>query len=294
MGLSGNTRGALWITMGTVAFAFNDVLVKHLGQTIHPFELALFRYATGFVLLAPAFVSMGWSGLKTAHLGLHAIRLVIACTAQLGVLYSVIYLMLADATAISFSRPLFTTMVAVFLLGEVVGWRRWAATAIGFIGVVVMVRPGHAAFDPIALVAVFAACIFAIANVLIRVLSKTEPPNRILFYYHIGGALIFAGPAAFVWITPVGVEWVLLFMIGVLTTIGMIGFVRGFSAGEASVVGPMEYTRLIYAGVLGYTLFAEIPDIWTGVGALIIVASVLYVARSDTMAKNAGAAAPRD
>lgn len=285
MRLPGNARGALWVTMGTVAFALNDVLVKHLGRTIHPFELGLFRYGIGFLLLSPVFISMGWKELKTHHPGLHATRLVIACTAQIGVFYSVIYLMLADATAIAFSRPLFTTMVAVFVLGEVVGWRRWTATTVGFIGVVVMVRPGHAAFDPIALVAVFAACVFAIANVLIRVLSRTEPPNRILFYYHLGGTMVFAAPAAWMWTTPVGVQWLLLFMIGVLTTVGMVGFVRGFSAGEASIIGPMEYTRLIYAALLGYYLFAEIPDIWTGVGALIIVVSVLYIARRDTMAK---------
>ena len=228
--------------------------------------------------------------MKTQHIGLHATRLIIACAAQLGVFYSVIYLMLADATAIAFSRPLFTTLVAVFLLGEVVGWRRWTATTVGFIGVVVMIRPGHAAFDPIALVAVFAACIFAVANVLIRVMSRTEPPNRILFYYHAGGALMFVAPAIWVWTTPVGLEWLLVFMIGVLTTVGMIGFVRGFSAGEASIIGPMEYTRLIYAALLGYYLFAEIPDIWTGVGAVIIVVSVLYIARRDAMAKNTNAA----
>ena len=286
--LPGNTRGALWITMGTIAFAMNDVVVKYLGRTIHPFELALFRYGIGFVLLLPVFISMGWSGLRTDHLKLHGLRLAIACVAQIGVFYAVIHLLLADATAIAFSRPLFTTLIAVFLLSEVVGWRRWTATAVGFIGVLVMVRPGHASFDTIAVVAVFAACVFALANVLIRVLARTEPPNRILFYYHTGGTIVFAAPAAWVWTTPVGLEWLLLLMIGVFTTLGMIGFVRGFSAGEVSIVGPMEYTRLIYAGFLGYYLFAEIPDRWTGVGAAIIIASTLYIAHRDAMAKKPG------
>lgn len=290
--LPGNTRGALWITIGTIAFALNDVVIKYLGRTIHPFELALFRYVTGFILLSPAFIRMGWSGLKSDHLGLHGTRLVIACISQVGVFYAVIHLMLADATAIAFSRPLFTTLIAVLLLGEVVGWRRWTATAVGFVGVLVMVRPGQATFDPVAVVAVLAACAFALANVLIRVMARTEPPNRILFYYHAGGAIVFALPAAWAWTTPVGVEWPLLFMIGVFTTVGMIGFVRGFSAGEASIVGPMEYTRLIYAGFLGYYLFAEIPDAWTGVGAAIIVAGTLYIARRDAMAKKSEPAIP--
>jgi drug/metabolite transporter (DMT)-like permease len=280
-----NLRGALWITMGTIAFALNDAVIKHLGRTIHPFELAFFRYAIGFLLLLPVFVRMGWSGLKTTHPGLHGLRLIVACTAQVGVIYSVIHLMLADATAIAFSRPLFTTLIAVFVLGEAVGRGRWTATAIGFAGVLVMVRPGHAAFDPVALVAVCAACAFAFANVMIRLMARTEPPNRILFYYHAGGTMIFALPAAWMWTMPVGLEWLLLFMIGALTTVGMVGFVRGFSAGEASIVGPMEYTRLIYAGFIGYYLFAEVPDIWTGVGALIIVVSTLYIARREAMAQ---------
>ena len=115
-------------------------------------------------------------------------------------------------------------------------------------------------------------------------MASTEPPNRILFYYHAGGMVFFVGPAWYVWVTPEGYQWLLMFMIGVFTTLGMIGFIRGFSAGEASIVGPMEYTRLIYAALLGYYLFAEIPDIWTGLGALIIVGCTLYIARREAMA----------
>lgn len=281
MQLPANSRGVIWIMLGTVAFACNDVVVKFLGRSIPTVELALFRYGTGFLILLPAFIHMGWSGIKTQRPGIHLLRLIVACTGQLGVFYSVVHLLLADATAITFSRPLFTTVIAVFLIGEVVGWRRWAATAVGFVGVVIMVRPGQAGFDSVAVIAVVSACIFAFANVLIRRMSTTEPPNRILFYYHLGGIFVFTGPAALYWVTPTGLQWPLLLMIGVLTTIGMIGFVRAFSAAEASLVGPIEYTRLIYAGLFGYYIFAEIPDIWTGVGALVIITSTVYIARRE-------------
>ncbi len=267
--------------MGTIAFALNDVCVKKLGRKFDPMEIAFFRYLVGFVILSPVFLKMGKEGLKTARPGIHLLRLVLACIAQVGVFLSVIHLHLADATAISFSRPLFTTIVAVFLLSELVSRKRWIATGIGFIGVVIMVRPGHAGYDPIALIAVGAAMTFAVANVLIRLMSSTEPPNRILFYYHLGGTLVFLGPTIWLWVRPVGVEWLLLAAIGALTTIGMIGFVRGFSAGEANAVGPMEYVRLIYAALLGYYIFAEVPDLWTAVGATIIVGSTLYIARDE-------------
>ena len=253
--LSGNVRGILWISMGTIAFALNDVCVKLLGRKFDPTEIAFFRYLVGFIILSPVFWKMGKEGLKTSRPGIHFLRLVMACVAQVGVFLSIIHLPLADATAISFSRPLFTIVVAVFLLSELVSRRRWVAAG--------------------------AAMTFAAANVLIRLMSTTEPPNRILFYYHLGGTLVFLGPAAWFWVQPVGIEWLLMAAIGALTTIGMIGFVRAFSVGEANAVGPMEYVRLIYAALLGFYIFGEIPDTWTVVGALIIVGSALYIAREE-------------
>lgn len=279
--LSGNIRGILWLSAGAVLFSLTDVVVKTLGQTFHPVELALFRYAIGFIMLLPVFLHMGWDEIKTGRLGLHLIRLVIACVAQVGLFVAVIHLKLADATAIMFSKPLFTTIVAVILLSEIVRARRWAATVIGFAGVIIMLRPGSAAMDPVAVIAVGSALCLAVANVIIRFMSKTEPPNRILFYYHVGGIAIFLGPALWIWRMPVGLEWVLLALIGVLTTLGMICYVRAFSAGEANAVGPIEYARLIYAGVFGYFLFSELPDVWTVIGGVIIVACSLFIARDE-------------
>ena len=172
--LSGNVRGILWLSVGAILFAVTDVVVKTLGRTFHPFELALFRYLIGFVMLAPVFLHMGWGQIKTQHIGLHLTRLVIACTAQIGLFVAVIHLKLADATAIMFSKPLFTTIVAVVLLSEIVRARRWAATIIGFAGVIIMVRPGAATMDPVALIAVGAALTLAIANVIIRMMSDRK------------------------------------------------------------------------------------------------------------------------
>ncbi|MCC2098057.1 MAG: DMT family transporter [Hyphomicrobiales bacterium] len=279
--LPGNLRGVIWILLGSLAFALNDGVVKFLGHKFSAFQLAFVRYLIGFLLLTPIFMQMGRAGLATGRFGLHMARLVLACTAQVGVLYAVIHLYLADATAIAFSRPVFTTIVAVVLLSEAVSAKRWIATVVGFCGVLIMVRPGHAGFDQVALIAVAAALVFAVANVLIRMLARTEPPSRILFYYHLGGSIVFLGPALYVWQPPVGVEWLMLGLIGVLTTVGMVGFVRAFSVGEANAVGPIEYIRLIFAAVIGYYYFVEVPSLWTIAGALVIVASALYIAREE-------------
>lgn len=279
--LPGNLRGILWISVGALLFSVVDVFVKTLGRTFGPFELALFRYAIGMVVLGPVFVRMGWHGLATRRIGLHLLRMSLAFAAQLGVFVSIIYLPLADATAFMFSKPLFTTVIAVWLLSEAVGARRWTATIIGFAGVLIMIRPGSDSMDPVALVAVGSAVTFALANVLIRMMATTEPASRILFYYHVGGILVFAGPAIWVWRTPVGIEWLLMLAIGVLTTAAMVCYVRAFSAGEANAVGPSENLRLIYAALFGYFLFAEVPSMWTGIGAAIIIASAYYIARAE-------------
>ena len=276
-----NLRGILWILMGTLSFAANDVMVKSLGQTMTPFQLAFFRYSLGFLIMMPVFLRMGLPALKTSRPGIHGARLVVACIAQVGVFTSVVHLPLADATALAFSRILFTTVVAVIVLREIVGGRRWTATAVGFVGVVIMVRPGGAV-DPIALVAIGAACMFAVANVMIRLMATTEPPNRILFIYQCGGALVFLAPTVWLWQTPPTVyHWGMAVAIGFLTTLGMVGFIRGFAVGEASVIGPVEYVRLIFAALLGLLIFGEIPDLWTVVGALIIVGSTGLLARAE-------------
>tara|TARA_R110000868_G_scaffold397842_1_gene670749 strand:- start:5395 stop:6288 length:894 start_codon:yes stop_codon:yes gene_type:complete len=276
-----NVRGILWLVMGSLAFSVNDLLVKSLGKSMSPFQMAFFRYGIGLLIMAPVFMRMGTGDLKTSRPGIHGVRLILACIAQVGVYTSVVYLPLADATALAFSRILFTTIVAVIVLREVVSGGRWTATFAGFLGVIVMVRPGGD-IDPVALIAIGAACTFAVANVMIRLMSTTEPPNRILFYYQAGGAAVFLVPTILLWQTPPDLlSWLMALAIGLLTAVGMIGFIRGFAVGEASVIGPTEYIRLIFAAGFGLLIFGEIPDIWTIAGALIIVVCTSFIARME-------------
>jgi drug/metabolite transporter (DMT)-like permease len=285
LSLPANLRGILWLSLGAFLFVIVDVFVKATDRRFDPLEISVFRYSIGFVLLSPLFMKLGWSGLKTERIKLHIFRMSLAFMAQLGIFITVIYMPLADATAFMFSKPLFTTVVAVFVLSEVVSGRRWMATLVGFCGVLVMVRPGSEAMDPMAFVAVGSAMTFAVANVLIRKLSATEPPGRILFYYHVGGSLVFAIPAYMVWVTPVGIEWLYMGGIGVFTTTGMFCYVRAFGTGEANAVGPAENLRLIYAAAFGFFLFSEVPSVWTVIGASIIVAATYYIARAEARGK---------
>ncbi len=284
-GLPPNMRGAILVLFGTFFFVLTDIVVKFTGKNIHPAQMSLFRYGIGFVLLAPLFIRTGRARLQTERLKLHFFRAIIASIGQAGVYYAVIHLHLADATAMTFTRPLFLTILAIFILKEVVGSHRWAATVVGFSGVIVMMRPFGGEVDIAWGVALFTAFLFAGGLIIIRVLGRDDPPGTILFWYHIFGMLIFVGPAAYVWVDPTPLEWVQLCMIATSTAIGMNFFVRGFSVGEASLMGTMEYTRLVFAALAGYFIFSEVPDIWTGVGAAIIVSATIYITRHEARKK---------
>lgn len=282
-----NMQGAAFVILGTFFFVLTDIVVKYTGQRIHPAQMSIFRYGVGFILLAPLFIQTGPARLKTKRLKLHFFRAVIASIGQAGIFYAVIHLQLADATAMTFTRPLFLTILAIFILKEVVGLHRWGATVIGFIGVIVMMRPFGGEVDIAWGVALFTAFLFASGLIIIRVLGKDEPPGTILFWYHIFGFLIFLGPAAYVWVDPTPNEWVQLCLIATFTAIGMNFFVRGFSVGESSLMGTMEYIRLVFAALAGYFIFTEVPDLWTWVGAGIIVAATLYITRHEAKKKPA-------
>lgn len=279
---SNDFRGVLWLSAGTFFLATVDVFIKTVGLKFHPIEIIFFRYATGLLILTPVFVHMGWENLRTTKFSLHCTRMVFAFTSNFLLIISVIYLSLADATAYMFSKPLFTTLVAVILLGEVVKTHRWIATVVGFGGVLIILRPGSASMDLTAILAILSALTFAITNVLNRMLSKTEPTNRIMFYYHFFGVVLFLAPTIWVWKMPIGKEWFLLTSLGVLSTTALFCFLRAFAVGEASAVGPAENMRLVYAALFGFFLFSEIPSIWTISGATIIIASTYYISRQNS------------
>lgn len=274
-------QGALWIVVGTLLFSFNDATVKTLGRSISPEQITFCRFVLGAILLTPVFIRMGWQRLKTDRLGTHILRACIASVAQFGSYYAIIHMLLASVTAIGFSRPLFQTCMALWILKEAVSRKRWGATAVGFVGVLIMIRPGEGTFNHAGLVAIAATVLFALTIILIRQLSRTEPPTRILFYYHLVSAVIWALPALRVWVMPTPTQAVLLFLVGAFTTGAMYCFVKGYSLGETSFIGPIEYVRLVYAALIGYFIFSELPDAWTWAGAAIIVASTLYLARVE-------------
>ena len=276
LGLPDNARGALWVVLGCIMFSCMTAVVKSLGGAFDSFQLAFFRALFGFFAVLPFFFRFGFGLVRTRRLGLNLLRAIGGSFAMLCGFYAITHLPLADAVSISYARALFLIPLAVVFLGEVVRLRRWTATAVGFVGVVIMLRPGGE-IAPATLVAVLGAFLVASVTIMIKKLSATERPETLLFYFGAVSSLVALGPALLVWRAPGLGELVFLVAIGALGAAGQYCAIRAFRIGEATALLPFDYTRLLFAGAIGFFIFAEVPDKWTVTGALIIAAATLYI-----------------
>ncbi len=280
-GLPNNVLAALWIALGGFLLICMSSLIKQLGGELHTFQIVFIRCLFGTLFILPVMLNHGVKSFQSKKPWLHCLRVSLGMTAMYCVFYALTHMALAEAVAIVFSRPLFAVLLAIPFLGETVGWRRACATAVGFIGVLIMVRPGAPGFQAVALIAVMGAMFAGSVVIVIKKLSVTESALTIVFWFSCGGTFISLIPAILVWQMPGPDTWVMLVLVGLFGVTGQIAATKGFSLGETSAVAVFDYLRLIYAGIFGIFLFAEIPDIWAVTGAAIIVASTLYIARRE-------------
>ncbi len=281
--LPANIRGALWVVLSALLLTVMGGMVKELAQDIHSFQIVFFRCLIGAITLVPFIVQAGPAALRTGRPVLLVVRTLVGTVGMFCVFYAFAHMPLAEAVAIIFSRPLFAVALAIPFLGEVVGWRRALAAAAGFGGVLIMVRPGSAAFDPVALVALGGAFTAGAIAIIIKQLSKTESTTTIVIWFAVIGAVVSLVPAAMVWKWPNPEEWAWLVIIGIVGIAGQAALTRGFSTGDTSFVTPFDYSRLLFATIIGIFVFAEFPDFWKVVGALVIVGSGYYIARRELL-----------
>ncbi len=289
--LPANIRGAMWVILAAFLLTAMGAMVKEMARDIHSFQIVFFRCLFGALTLAPFIMRAGMGALKTGRPFLLLARTLVGTLGMFCVFYSFQHMPLAEAVAIIFSRPLFAVALAIPFLGEVVGWRRAIAAVVGFSGVLIMVRPGTAAFDPVALVALLGAFTAGAIAIIIKQLSRTESTTTIVVWFAITGSIVSLVPALTVWVWPTPEQWAWLVGIGVVGIAGQAALTRGFGTGETSFVTPFDYSRLVFATIFGIALFAEVPDFWKAVGALIIVGSGYYIARREMIAARARAKA---
>ncbi len=276
--LPGNVRGAAWITLSALAFTLMATTIKALGPAIGNFEIAFFRSLFGLCLMLPFCLRAGAARLATKRVGLHLGRAAAGVAAMLCGYYGYIHLPLADATAISFTKTLFMIVLAVLFLGETVQRRRWAATAAGFLGVLIMLRPGGEGPVFATLVALMGAAAVSVGIVFVKKLSETETPVTILSYYGVLSTLATLPLALAAWTAPTSKQLALMALVAVLAVLGQFCAIRGYRSGEATALVPFGYSRLIFAAVVGFVLFREVPNLWSLAGATVIALSTLYIA----------------
>jgi len=290
--LPGNVRGALWMMVGVALYTASMVTVKSLGGRLDTVEIVFFRYLFGTIFMVPFVWRAGWDVMRMRRPVLVMGRVFGGNINLFCTFYAVAHLQLAVAAAITFSRPLVLIFLAIMFLGEVVRWRRWVATVVGFAGVLIIVRPGGDSFEWAMLVALVGAGIGAGNHAIIKILSNTERHMTLVIYPSLFGVLMFLGPAIYFWRTPTVFELALLSILGVLLIGSQWAIIRAMTAGEATFVSPFLYFRLLGAAGAGFLFFAEVPDVWTAVGASVIVGAALYIAQRELKVRRAAAEIP--
>ena len=276
-----NVQGALWLVSGGFIFTSTSVMIRLLSAQIESVQTAFFRAVISVVLLLPMIAAGRVKPWQSKRIAGHFWRTFMGTTSMVLGFYAVTMLPLADATAIAFSQPLFSVVVAALIAGEKVRWRRWSATVIGFVGVLVMVRPGEGSLQAGALVALANAATVALSIYLVKRLSDSETPLMILTQFAIFSTVLLAVPAILVWRWPDLWGWLLAIGVALSATVGQYFWVQAFKAGEMSAVAPFEYLRLPFAVFVGWLIWGEMPVIWTYVGAAIVIGSALYIAHRE-------------
>jgi drug/metabolite transporter (DMT)-like permease len=288
-GISPMARGCLLMVMGTLLFAAMHTAIRHATQHLSGVEVAFFRNLFGLFVIAPLLVRYGPALFHTQKFGLHFMRAVINAVSMVAFFVGLSMTPIARATALAFTAPLFTALFSALFLGEVFRWRRWTAILIGFLGALVILRPGLHAVDAGALLVLFSSLLWAVAMIDIKVLGRTESSRTIAAYVTVLLTPLTLVPALWFWQTPTADMWVWLIFIGVVGTIGQFVITESIKLADMTVLMPFDFLKLVWAAFLGMIFFAEVPDALTWIGAAIVFASSFYIVWREAKLRRAKA-----
>ncbi|MGQ0676235.1 MAG: DMT family transporter [Rhodospirillales bacterium] len=285
--LSPAAKAALYMLAATVMFAFMNVIVRLCAEALPPTEVAFFRCFFSLLVMLPWIARYGVSSMKTQRLKLYSLRALLAMVSMICWFTAVATIPLAEATALSFTGPLFATAGAALILRETVGWRRWSAVIVGFAGVLIVVQPGAASLSLGASLALASALLAAAGMLMVKSLSRTEPTPAIVAYM-----MIYLTPLSLIAALPVW-QWPPLALLPWLVALGVVGalahlcFTHALAAADASAVMPYDYLRLPAAAAMAFLAFAEVPTVWTWIGGAVIALSTMYIAQREMALRRA-------
>jgi drug/metabolite transporter (DMT)-like permease len=277
-------RVVLWMAAAALGYAGNIAIVKYLSAEIDIYVLLFWRYFLALLFFAPWLIRAGGASLITHRLGLHIGRAALMVVHGGALLVAILMIPLAEATSLIFTAPLFASLLAALVLGEIVGRRRWIALVVGFAGVLVILRPGVAAFDPAAGLVLVSALAGAGVVVTGKVLLRSESSELTVFYLTLFSVPIALVPAAIWWQWPTLAQIPWLLALGLVANIYIYGLTRALKIADTSLVMPFDFLRMPAAALAGYLFFAELLDPWSLLGAAIIFASSIYITNRELRA----------
>jgi drug/metabolite transporter (DMT)-like permease len=284
-GLPAPFRAALWMAAASVAFAAMIILIRHLSAVFDPLQVVFFRNVFGLIAMLPWIAGHGLGALRTQRIGLHALRATIGIVSMICWFTALSLMPLAQATALSFTAPIFTSVLAVIFLGEVMRLRRWSATAVGLLGTLIIVRPDSSSIEPAALLAIASAVLGAASPIFVKIMARTESTGAIVTYMVLFLTPLSLVPALLVWQTPTLAQLGFAALLGLAGTLGHLCLTRALATADATVVVPFDYLRLPAVALIAYLVFGEVPAIWTWVGGAIIAASSIYMTLREVKLK---------
>jgi drug/metabolite transporter (DMT)-like permease len=287
--LTPNLQGALWMLGSALAFSAMTTLIKFLGEDYPAALQTFYRQAAGFAVLLPVILTQRKAAFRTTRPGILFFRSSAGTIALILSFYAFQKMPLADANALSFTRTLWLVPLAALVVRETVGPLRIGAAVVGFLGVLLMIRPGSEGGFAIglpALAMLAASFLFALTITGMKVMTRDHSPTVLLVWAMTLG-LIFSIPGAVLtWRWPEPVDLALLCAMGVMGTVTQACYIKGMQVGDAAAMAPIDYTRLVFSAAAGFVLFNEVPTIWTWAGAGIVVASTLFITwREQQLAK---------
>jgi drug/metabolite transporter (DMT)-like permease len=276
-------HGIGFVIFMTICFSSLDASAKYLSNELPLWVLLWGRYVFNFFFVALFFLRGAPAKIiHTRNIKLQIVRSILLVASTLTFWLALMFLPLADCTVILFVSPLLVTILAAPLLGEIVGRHRWTAVILGFAGMMVVMRPGFTIFDWASILPLVTALFYAGVQISTRILGRTDGALTTLLYSSAGGAIISTIGVLFFWETPSFGQWFVLGWLGFLGALGHFLMIKAYALAPASLLAPFDYTTLIWATILGFVVFGDLPDAWTVLGAVIIMSSGLYLIRRES------------
>jgi drug/metabolite transporter (DMT)-like permease len=273
-------------------FASMGAAIKLASSEVSSELVVFFRNLFGLVFLLPWLVRRGLGGLATRQLGWHLTRGLAGLAAMYCFFYALAHIPLAEAVLMMLTSPLFLPLLAFAWLGERVTWTVGGAVALGFVGVMLILRPGFGELSAVVLVALAGGAFAALAKTGIRRLTRTEPIARVVFYFALIATVVSAVPLAWAWTPPSPAAWGLLAAVGLLATVGQVFMTAAYGLAPAAQVGPFTYTSVLFATAYGWLFWDEAITVLTAVGAVLVVATGLLASQArERAARDPGARA---